>query len=106
VRLHLGPLTIEQYRMFLPTGNARPVLQRWMQQLLGDELEWDAELVLEKAQVPLTRLGDAKGNAPRLGWVSWLGQRKRSRDAADVRIGNQSFNKPIFIRSEEIRSPS
>lgn len=106
VRLHMGPLTLAQYRMFLPIGDARPVLQRWMQQLLGDELEWDAELVLEKAQVPLTRLGDAKGNAPRLGWVSWLGQRARSRDAADVRIGSQSFNKPTFIRSEEIRSPS
>ena len=106
VRLHLGPLTLDQYRMFLPIGNARPVLQRWMQQLLGDELEWDAELVLEKAQVPLTRLGDAKGNGPRLGWVSWLGQRTRSRDAADVRIGSQPFNQPIFIRSEEIRSPS
>jgi type VI secretion system protein ImpH len=91
VRLHLGPLTIEQYRMFLPTGNARPVLQRWMQQLLGDELEWDAELVLEKAEVPITRLGQTKGNAPRLGWVSWLGQDARSRDAADVRIGNSSM---------------
>lgn len=106
VRLHLGPLTIEQYRMFLPIGDARPVLQRWMQQLLGDELEWDAELVLEKAQVPATRLGAAKGSAPRLGWVSWLGERRRSRDAADVRIASQSFNKPTFIRPEEIRSPS
>jgi type VI secretion system protein ImpH len=89
VRLHLGPVTIDQYRMFLPTGDARPVLQRWMQQLLGDELEWDAELALEKVQVPPTRLGSAKGNAPRLGWVSWLGERARSRDAADVRIGSQ-----------------
>jgi len=88
VRLHLGPLSFEQYRMFLPTGNARPVLQRWMQQLLGDELEWDAELVLEKKQVPATRLGAAKGNGPRLGWVSWLGERARSADAADVRIAS------------------
>jgi len=64
------------------------VLQRWMQQLLGDELEWDAELVLEKQQVPPTRLGGAKGNSPRLGWVSWLGQSARSRNAADVRIGS------------------
>ena len=92
VRLHIGPLTFAQYRMFLPlpeVGNARPVLQRWMQQLLGDELEWDAELVLEKKQVPPTRLGDARGNGPRLGWVSWLGERARSRDAADVRIASQ-----------------
>jgi type VI secretion system protein ImpH len=65
------------------------VLQRWMQQLLGDELEWDAELALEKVQVPPTRLGQRKGNAPRLGWVSWLGERTRTRDAADVRIGSR-----------------
>ena len=92
VRLHLGPLTLAQYRMFLPApdlGNAQPVLQRWMQQLLGDTLEWDAALVLEKAQVPATRLGQARGNAPRLGWVSWLGERSRTRDAADVRIASQ-----------------
>ena len=89
VRLHLGPLTIDQYRMFLPTGDAQPVLQRWMQQLLGDTLEWDARLVLEKVQVPPTRLGQARGNGPRLGWVSWLGERPRTRDAADVRIASQ-----------------
>ncbi|RYF65374.1 MAG: type VI secretion system baseplate subunit TssG, partial [Comamonadaceae bacterium] len=88
VRLHVGPLSLDQYRVFLPIGTARPVLQRWMQQLLGDELEWDAELILEKQQVPATRLGQQQGNAPRLGWVSWLGQRPRARDAADVRIAS------------------
>lgn len=86
VRLHLGPLTLAQYRLFLPIGSARPVLQRWMQQLVGDELEWDAELVLRKEEVPVTRLGAGQGNAPRLGWISWLGQRPRARDAADLRI--------------------
>ncbi|RYY53172.1 MAG: type VI secretion system baseplate subunit TssG, partial [Comamonadaceae bacterium] len=89
VRLHLGPLTLSQYREFLPIGSARPALQRWMQQLLGDELEWDAELVLEKVQVPATRLGQRRGNAPRLGWVSWLGDRPRQRDAADVRVDHR-----------------
>jgi type VI secretion system protein ImpH len=86
VRLHLGPLTLDQYRFFLPIGSARPVLQRWMQQMLGDELFWDAELVLKKEEVPPMRLGQHAGNAPRLGWVSWLGQRPRARDAADVRV--------------------
>jgi type VI secretion system protein ImpH len=86
VRLHVGPLTLERYRDFLPIGSGRPVLQRWMQQLLGGELYWDAELILEKEEVPPTRLGTHKGNAPRLGWVSWLGARGRTRDAADVRI--------------------
>jgi type VI secretion system protein ImpH len=86
VRLHLGPLSLAQYGRFLPIGSARPVLARWMQQLLGDELEWDAQLALRKEEVPPTRLGTRAGNGPRLGWVSWLGARPRARDAADVRI--------------------
>jgi type VI secretion system protein ImpH len=86
VRLHVGPLSLVRYQGFLPTGTARSELQRWMQQLLGGELYWDAQLILEKNQVPATRLGRHKGNAPRLGWISWLGQRPRTSDAADVRI--------------------
>lgn len=86
VRLHLGPLTLARYRAFLPTGSAQPALAGWMQQLLGDELAWDAQLVLKREEVPPTRLGQARGNAPRLGWLSWLGTRPRARDAADVRI--------------------
>jgi len=86
VRLRLGPLTLPQYLRFLPLGAARPELQRWMSQLTGDELYWDAQLVLKKAEVPPTRLGRARGNAPRLGWVSWLGARPRAADAAEVRI--------------------
>lgn len=86
VRLHVGPLSLARYREFLPDGAARPVLARWMQQLLGDELYWDAELVLQSDEVPATRLGRRAGNAPRLGWVSWLGGEPRARDAADVRI--------------------
>jgi type VI secretion system protein ImpH len=86
IRLHLGPLSLAQYCEFLPSGTARPVMLRWMQQLLGEELEWDAELVLRKDEVPAIRLGTRRGNAPQLGWVSWLGGRERTRDAADVRI--------------------
>jgi type VI secretion system protein ImpH len=87
VRLHIGPLPFARYLDFLPTGRARAPLRNWMQQLLGEELAWDAQLVLRKEEVPPTRLGAGKGNAPRLGWVSWLGERPRTHDAADVRIG-------------------
>lgn len=90
VRLHVGPLTLAQYQVFLPIGTAQPALQAWMQQLLGDELEWDAELILQQAKVPVTRLGTQAGNAPRLGWISWLGERPRERDAANVRVSRKS----------------
>ncbi len=84
VRLRLGPLSLARYRQFLPDGSALPTLRCWMRQLLGDELQWDAQLVLRKDEVPPSRLGQRRGNAPRLGWVSWLGERPRTRDAADV----------------------
>lgn len=98
VRLHVGPLDMAQYRMFLPIGAARSGLSRWMQQLLGGELHWDAQLILQKEQVPPTRLGVHRGgNAPRLGWVSWLGTRPRPRDAADVRIDGDAPPSPIVM---------
>lgn len=89
IRIHLGPLSLAQYRSFLPTGDARAVLQRWMQQLLGDELAWDAELVLKKEEVPPTRLGATGEQVPRLGWLSWLGHKPRTQDARDVRVSDR-----------------
>ena len=82
MRVHLGPLTLAQYQMFLPGGSARPVLQHWMDQLLGQEFEWDAQLVLERTDVPATRLG----LGARMGWTSWVGERGRARHAVDVRV--------------------
>ena len=85
VRLYLGPLTWAQYQQLLPGGSARASLQHWMDQLLGQELDWDAQLVLERRQVPVSRLGQGA----QLGWSSWLGERERSTDAADVRVPAQ-----------------
>ncbi|MGR4868936.1 type VI secretion system baseplate subunit TssG [Variovorax sp. LARHSF232] len=100
VRLHIGPLPLSRYGMFLPIGAARTELSRWMQQLLGDELHWDAQLVLHKDEVPPTRLGRHQGNAPRLGWVSWLGAKPRARDAADVCIdGDAPLPSPFVVAS-------
>ncbi len=90
VRLHVGPLTLAQYRVFLPDGSAGPAWQAWLRQLLGDELDWDAELILKKDEVPVTRLGQRHGASSRLGWTSWLGRQMRTRDAADVRVRNRA----------------
>lgn len=90
VRLVIGPMTLERYRQFLPDGSAPPALRAWMHQLLGDEFDWDAELVLRKEEVPVTRLGQVQGNGSRLGWCAWLGRQTRARDAADVRLPSRS----------------
>jgi len=95
VRLHIGPLTLTRYADFLPgsarqpPGSATAPLRDWMLQLTGDELAWDAQLLLRSDQVPATRLGVRAGNAPRLGWLSWLGARPHAQDARGVRIDRQ-----------------
>ncbi|MDR1969040.1 MAG: type VI secretion system baseplate subunit TssG [Burkholderiaceae bacterium] len=94
VRLHIGPLPLARYLDFLPAGRERAPLRHWMQQLTGDELAWDTQLILHKTEVPPTRLGSRTGNAPRLGRVAWLGAQPRTRHAADVRIDHTQRQPP------------
>jgi type VI secretion system protein ImpH len=48
---------------------------------LGDEFEWDLNLVLVANEVPVLELGVAG----ELGWTTWLGRRRSPADAADDR---------------------
>jgi type VI secretion system protein ImpH len=71
-RLHLGPLTLDQYHAFLPGGTAFGALEQWVRLLAGRELRWDLQLALAPAERPEPRLG----KATRLGLTSWLGTRR------------------------------
>lgn len=79
-RLHIGPMTLAQYQAFLPGGDALPRLADWVRFYTNGELGWDARLKLKHDQVPALRLA---GGA-RLGWTSWLGKRRTTRDADDL----------------------
>ena len=79
-RLALGPLDLVQYESFLPGGAAQPTLLAWVRHYLGDELAWDARLVLRREQVPPTR----PGRCGRLGWTTWLGTQPHRADAGDL----------------------
>jgi type VI secretion system protein ImpH len=81
-RIWLGPLTRAQYESFLPGGGALGRLVAWVRQYLCFELEWDVRLVLAEAETPKARLG-AYG---RLGWNTWIGERLRGTDAADLTL--------------------
>lgn len=81
-RIHLGPLTLAQYESFLPGGAALRKLVAWVRQYFCFELEWDARLVLSKAQVPQITLGQFG----RLGWTTWLGRYAMTTDAADLTL--------------------
>lgn len=69
-RLHLGPLTVAQYRAFLPGGQAWPALQEWVRLLAGPTLRWDAQLELAANERPEPRLG----RVVQLGLTAWLGR--------------------------------
>jgi type VI secretion system protein ImpH len=81
-RIWLGPLTLSQYESFLPGGRAIDELLTWVRQYSSLEFEWDVRLVLARAEVPKTRLGQFG----RLGWTTWLGKRSSPTDAGDLTL--------------------
>jgi type VI secretion system protein ImpH len=81
-RLRLGAMSLSEFERYLPGGIRFLQVRDWVRNYLGVELAWDAQVVLNRDDVPSTRLG----SYGQLGWTSWLGmpQGKRQADAADV----------------------
>lgn len=82
LRLHLGPLTLEQYRQFQPGQPSLVELRDWMRQLVGFELLWDVRLVLKGSEVPALGMD---GRAT-LGRTTWLGRRTPHPDRGDLHL--------------------
>jgi type VI secretion system protein ImpH len=70
VRIRLGPLSMEQYEEFLPgrLGNRR--LRDLTRFFSRGELDFEAQLILRKADVPECRVDE--GPPVRLGWTTWI----------------------------------
>lgn len=79
-RLHLGPLTFEQYESFLPGGTRLRRLVDWVAFYFSFELDWDVRLTLQADEVPRLALSGQR----RLGWTTWLGSRRDTSAAADL----------------------
>ena len=82
-RVEIGPLTLEQYKRFLPGGESMRRLRDWVLNYIGYELSCEMHLVLKKEEVPAVRLGAAGA----LGWTSWLGARHVEEPARDLVLG-------------------
>jgi type VI secretion system protein ImpH len=81
-RIALGPLTLAQYRGFLPGGTAWLRLRDWVRHYTGLDLLWDVQLCLAGSELPEPRLGR---RVP-LGVAAWLGRADRQRDRHDLRL--------------------
>ncbi|HUH54164.1 MAG TPA: type VI secretion system baseplate subunit TssG [Rhodanobacter sp.] len=79
-RLRLGPLNRAQFNNFLPGGEALRQLVAAVKTYIGEEKAWDVQLVLNRDEVPVTRLGQAG----RLGLTTWMGRRQLDGDADHV----------------------
>jgi type VI secretion system protein ImpH len=79
-RLRMGPMRLAEMERLLPTGSSFQRLRDWVRQYVGEELTWDALLVLLKEEVPKTQLG----KAGRLGWTTWLKTKPFEKDAEDL----------------------
>jgi type VI secretion system protein ImpH len=78
-RIRIGPLSLEDYSRLLPGGQSLRRLAALIRGYAGDTLEWEANLVLDRDQVPPTVLGRSGA----LGHTSWIGVRPPS-DADDL----------------------
>jgi type VI secretion system protein ImpH len=72
VRIRLGPLSMERYGDFLPEGNSYDALRALTRFFSNQCLEFEVQLVLDRAQTPGTELDFDAANPVRLGWVSWV----------------------------------
>jgi type VI secretion system protein ImpH len=80
VRLHIGPLRIDQYLDFLPSGTAYEPLQSLAKFAGRGELDFQVRLILKKDDVPPCELGGMQ----RLGWTSWATTQPKLEHAGDT----------------------
>jgi type VI secretion system protein ImpH len=71
-RIKLGPMTAQQYRAFLPVGDAWESLRAITRFFTNGEIEFEVQLVLKRDEVPRCGLNPSADDAPLLGWISWI----------------------------------
>jgi type VI secretion system protein ImpH len=79
-RVVLGPLARKDFDRLLPGGEALERLSAIVRFYVGDQLDWDVRLMLD-------RRGEGRlalGRGSRLGWDSWLGTPGTSSPDSDV----------------------
>jgi type VI secretion system protein ImpH len=84
VRVKLGPLTLAQYRDFLPEGTAFEPLRALTKFFCNDEFDFEVQLMLAREEAPRCEVGFEGDAAPRLGWVTWLKSAPLDRDPGET----------------------
>ncbi len=83
-RIKLGPMSLAQYRAFLPDGDAFQPLRALVRLFINDGIDFEAQLILKREDVPRCQINLESETSPRLGWASWLKSAPLSRDPDDT----------------------
>ena len=84
VRIRLGPLSVERYCDFLPEGTAYKALRAITRFFSNQCIDFEAQLVLDRNEVPSVELDFDSHIPARLGWVSWASTRPLAFDPDDT----------------------
>jgi type VI secretion system protein ImpH len=84
VRIVIGPLSLDRYLDFLPTGTAFAPLRAITRLFSGDEIDFELQLILDREATPSCELGAEGESAPQLGFLSWAKSKPLGRDPADT----------------------
>lgn len=84
VRIRIGPIGLEQYDDFLPGGSAHAALRAITNFFSNGCVDFEAQLVLERKDVPKVELNFDAMHPARLGWVSWAKTGPMSVDPDDT----------------------
>lgn len=83
-RVRLGAMTFQQFQSFLPSGAAHKSLKSIIRFMVGLEIDFDVQLVLQAKQVPSTILTTRAMRKPMLGWTSYLKTKPFEKDDEQV----------------------
>ena len=86
VRIVMGPLTLEQYLDFLPTGSAYRPLRDLVHYYSDGQQDFELQLVLKRDEVPQCELGSESVAGPRLGWVAWATTKDMDHDPDETTL--------------------
>jgi type VI secretion system protein ImpH len=85
-RIRLGPLSYEAFQRLLPGTPLLTRIGQIVRTYAGPELDFDAQLVLRREEIPRCTLAPG-GLGARLGWNTWATSRTRDADAEE----------PVFV---------
>ncbi len=88
-RVSLGPLSLDQYEAFLPTGKSFKALIAVVRNYVGIEYLWEVNLILDKDEKPVTCLGKTGS----LGWTSWLQSERQIGHVDDLLLQVENYTR-------------